>query len=441
MLTIETPDNFIPERTYILNIVFGVFLGLKYIIKFGSQTNYEIVLDNGNRITIQDKFFRIHNDGINYLQKKNIPESVLYVTNPFLAEKDIPAIYGTDAISITSDKIICGVDLFASSFFMLTRWEEHVNETRDSHDRFPVWSSLAYQNDFLDRPVVNEYAELLWNMLRHLGCKQKRKKRGFSLIPTHDVDDIYLWPNRKKAIQTATGDLLKRYSVRKVSQTVDNYLAIKSGKIKDPYDTFDELMDFSEKCGAKSFFFFLSGGKTAYDNRYTLNDPFIINLMQKINERGHYIGFHPSYDTYTNSERWFKEYRLLSYSSPQPVKYGRQHYLRFQVPITWEIWDNNEMHWDSSLIYAEKEGFRCGTCYEFSVFNVLTRKTLKLKEYPLIVMDTNFNKDQEAQTVNIMERIDLLLNRVKKYNGNFVFLWHNSNIDHSSREILSQIYQ
>ena len=75
-------------------------------------------------------------------------------------------------------KIIeCGIDIFASSFFMLTRWEEYVNKIRDMHNRFPAYASLACKNNFLDRPIVNEYVEMLWNMLKFLGCKQEKKKR------------------------------------------------------------------------------------------------------------------------------------------------------------------------------------------------------------------------------------------------------------------------
>ena len=43
---------------------------------------------------------------------------------------------------------------------------------------------------------------------------------------------------------------------------------------------------------------------------------------------------------------------------------------------------------DGTCGYADKEGFKCGTGDEFSVFNILTRKKLKLKERPLIVMDS-----------------------------------------------------
>jgi hypothetical protein len=88
------------------------------------------------------------------------------------------------------------------------------------------------------------------------------------------------------------------------------------------------------------------------------------------------------------------------------------------------------MDWDSTLSYADKEGFRCGVCYEYSVFNILTRKRMKLKEKPLIVMEGSFVTYQPNITPDKMEeKILSLVDKVKKYRGEFVFLWHNSSFN------------
>jgi len=72
-------------------------------------------------------------------------------------------------------------------------------------------------------------------------------------------------------------------------------------------------------------------------------------------------------------------------------------------------------------------GFRCGVCYEYSVFDILNRKRLNLKEKPLIVMEGSFVTYQPNTTPKEMEnKIKNLISEVKKYNGEFVYLWHNS---------------
>lgn len=124
------------------------------------------------------------------------------------------------------------------------------------------------------------------------------------------------------------------------------------------------------------------------------------------------------------------------------INFGRQHFLRFEVPTTWQVWEDNNMKWDSTLSYADREGFRCGVCYDFPVFNIFTRKKLKLYEKPLIVMDGSFKTYQK--TISKQDMIDnlvILQNKVRKYNGTFVFLWHNSSFNTATLKKYEGVYK
>ena len=152
-----------------------------------------------------------------------------------------------------------------------------------------------------------------------------------------------------------------------------------------------------------------------------------MGVIEKIKDSGCAIGFHPSYNTYNNFELLDSEHKYLEEITECNILFGRQHYLRFEVPTTWQIWEDLGMSWDSSMSYADKEGFRCGVCYDFSVFNIESRKKLKLKEKPLIVMEGSFVGYQSNMNPTIMEqKVRLLRDNVKKYKGEFILLWHNS---------------
>ena len=99
------------------------------------------------------------------------------------------------------------------------------------------------------------------------------------------------------------------------------------------------------------------------------------------------------------------------------------------------------MKWDSTLTYPEKEGFRCGTCYGYSVFNILTRKKLKLKEMPLEVMEGSLVNYQNLPPEKAEKKITKLIDRVKKYNGSFVLLWHNSSFNFSVWNKYASLYK
>lgn len=435
MIRINFPDNYAPERKYIVNILFDEFLGLKYDINVkGGAKDYDIILENGKKIIIKDSFFSNFEDGLDYLDKKYLPEKINILKNQFIVEKDIPVIYGDDEFKIEENEIVCGIDIFASSFFMLTRWEEYVNKNRDIHNRFPGTASLAYKYNYLDRPIVNEYVEMLWNMLKCLGCNQKRKDKKHELVLTHDVDTIFKWKSFGLFTRNIAGDIIKRKNISLAFENVRNYFV-------NPYNTFDYLMDKSESIGIKSRFYFMSGGITKYDNNYKIDEKKCIELVKEIRKRGHIIGFHGSYASYNNPQQWEKEEELLERVCQSEVNEGRQHFLRFEVPKTWQIWEDNNMNWDSTLTYPEKEGFRCGTCYEYSVFNILTRKRLRLKERPLIVMDGSLVTYQNLSPEKAEKKIIKLIEKVKKYNGSFVLLWHNSSFNNDLWTGYQEVYE
>jgi 16S rRNA C1402 (ribose-2'-O) methylase RsmI len=99
------------------------------------------------------------------------------------------------------------------------------------------------------------------------------------------------------------------------------------------------------------------------------------------------------------------------------------------------------MEWDSSLSYADREGFRCGVCYPYRVFNIITRKKLNLKERPLIVMEGSLTTYQNIIPQKMEEKIKFLMKKVQKYNGEFVFLWHNSSFNTSFWKKYEYIYE
>ena len=441
MLKISIPNNNINERNYIINVIFDEFLGIKHTVVIEDVVNYEITLGNRSKLIIEDDFFNAFQKDLSYLNEENIPNEVTFIKTPFTEEYDIPLIFGSKEFEQTDNSIMCGIDIFASSFYMLTRWEEYAYKERDGHDRFPAHESLAFKNNFLSRPIVNEYVEMLWNMLSHLGVDQERKERLFNLVLTHDVDFTKKYCNALSGIKEIVGDVVKRRDLRKAFLNLK--LKCKSHFLSnDPYNTFDYLMTISEQLGVKSHFFFMGKGETDFDNNYKTTDRFVQSLVKNIKSRGHLIGMHPSYNAFKKNALFQQEKNELENSFDSEIKFGREHYLRFEVPTTWQIWNDNEMEWDSTMGYADKEGFRCGTCYEFPVYNILTQRVLSLKEKPLVVMEGSFMTYQNQLSAEEMtKRIIDLISTVKKYNGDFVFLWHNSSFNDKNYLKYRDVYE
>ena len=443
MIKITIPNNNVKERKYILDIIFLEFLNLSYELFENSECkNWQIELKNGTKLVFEDVFFNKYQNDLEYLKLENLPCSVNFIENQYTVENNIPVIYGTDNLEIFENELRCGIDIFASSFFMLTRWEEYVNKNRDNHNRFPAYESSAFKNNFLDRPIVNEYVEMLKNMLLYLDSNFKFQISNYQLMLTHDVDVPVKYTSYKTGFKEIAGDIIKRQNIKLALLNTWQKFKVHMGLAKDPFDTFDYLMTISEKIGVKSYFFFMGKGNTKFDNMYDSEDDFIKELIQKIKKRGHHIGIHPTYNAYNSGIQFAKEKNELEKNLNVDITFGREHFLRFEVPTTWQIWEDNGMKWDSTCSYADKEGFRCGVCYEYSVFNILTRQKLKLKEKPLIVMEGSFATYQPNIKSEEMEnKIKHLMGKVKKYNGEFVFLWHNSSFNTPMWERYQKIYE
>jgi len=448
MFIIRCPNNFIEERKYIFHVLLHEFLGLEYQIEFSPEVEGSVTIEKDEKnISVVDVFFS-QSDEI-YLSPDSMPKQPLESFRPkredikdVLCGAELPIIYGRandgEYYSDSSDmgNITIGIDIFGSAFFMLTRYEEIVNENRDDYDRFPAKESLAYQEGFLERPIINEYLEILWLAIHTLWPDIKRKQRHFKILPTHDVDRPFgtAFLTTYQKLHTLAGDLIKRKNpglfFRRSKMIFDIF---SKGYIYDEDNTFDLIMDISEKNGLTSTFFFMTAvGISDNDGNYDINRVEITDLIKKIKRRGHRIGVHPSFESYKSSDVMEDSVNRLKSCladlATDDAIGGRQHYLRWKNPDTWRHYENSGLKYDTTLSYADHIGFRCGTCYEYSVFDIKERKMLQLKEYPLIVMECSGLDDcyMGLSHEEMCRRSIKLKQYCEKYAGNFVILWHNS---------------
>ena len=451
MITIIAPLSFEEDRRYIIEVFFDDILGVEHELLFSHRQDWLIQVPDSGEIILPDVFFE--NAGKQWLSFQSLPKQPLewwwrlHERGLNSGDEDeIPIIYGQkDHFSLTDQEIRLPIDIFGSAFFMLTRYEEVVKPERDEHDRFSVASSLAFQEGFLHRPVVNGYAELLWSALKRLAPSLNRRERSFRVLPTHDVDEAvsYHLHSLKRLILVIGADILKRKSPAAALKHAREFYLVRKGRQLDPVDTFDWIMKESENAGLKSAFYFKTAKNGPFDDPYLISDPRVQSTMDKIHARGHEIGFHPGYETAFDKRIWEEEYCSLKSALPANFRLhgGRQHYLRFSVPETLRIWSASELVYDSSLGYADHPGFRCGICYPFPLFDVCTHRQLDVFERPLIMMERSVIDDDYLGMGMNQISLDYMLSlkeRCKIFNGDFIFLWHNNNL---TSDIEKELYR
>lgn len=325
--------------------------------------------------------------------------------------------------------VVFYADIIAATFFMLSRWEETVVPIRDKHDRFPATASAAYRHGFLDRPIVDEYALILQAWLRTLLPSWTPEPRYFSVKISHDIDQVQRFSGMWNILRTFTNNIISQQSLHATCNTVTSCLSDFRKPQNDPYfRAILELADLSEEYGFSSSFYFMAAKPTVFDVGYNPGSPAVRRCIDNLLERGHEIGFHPGYYTFDDPTRFSEEKARLRRAMNGNPPGGRQHYLRFRVPATWRCWEESGMQYDSTMTYADHEGFRCGTCHPFHPFDFERNTELNVLEVPLIIMDATLLHYRNLAPTQVQNIILDHARRCKQVNGTFSLLWHNSSL-------------
>lgn len=460
MLCVRVPRSYLPERRYACGVLMGECLGLAFALVPEERTDVLITLPgHTGELRLADGLFATEPD--RWLTPDSLPREPLTWWNLAEATAEaglapanqavrparagppvrvvapaLPVIYGALLPSgrfcdVGPGTIRLGVDVLGSAFFMATRYEEAVLPERDAHGRFPARASLAARAGFLDRPVVNEYAEVLWWALNTLWPGLRRKERKGRFLLSHDVDNPLCTAGRSLlgVGRSAAGDLVRRADPALAVRRIVSYARTRRTPDADLCNNFDWIMAESEARGITSAFNFLTVTGPA-DAAYRLQDPFIRRLMGEIARRGHEVGLHTSYHSYADPEQIGREFQDLLAAAEaegihQPAWGGRQHYLRWANPVTWQGWEAAGLQYDSTVGYADQPGFRTGLCHEHPVFDLESRRTLRLRERPLVVMEVTLFEYLGLPPAAALERIVELRRRCGLFDGDFTLLWHN----------------
>ena len=320
-------------------------------------------------------------------------------------------------------------DIFAATFYLLSRYEEYLPHVKDYFDRFPVEESLAYQHDFLDKPLIDIWAYKFKLLLKEKFSEYQFLERKFEAISTVDVDIAFSY-KYKGIVRTIGGyfnDLFKFNLVDIWYRTL-----VVLGFRKDPFDTFDDLLSFQQQYNIKTIFFFLVGDYTTYDKNISSRNSKYKSLIKSIADYAD-VGLHPSYFTMKNEVLLKKEKLRLEFILNRPITKSRQHYLRLDIPETYQNLVNLEINEDYTMGYAAHYGFRASTCTPFHFYDLDYEIQTPLKVYPFVVMDGTLRDYLKLSNKKSYEIIVKLAQEVKKVEGTFITLFHNETISNRGR--------
>jgi len=435
IIIVYTDEQFSKPITYTFNLILSI-LGIEHEILSYSKMNTCGVGNSNMVISYGRKKVDINADyQVHIYQSKLFSRDYRSLSSmpqfPLKRWNGLPVIYegnGNIKSFVVKEKnlIETNIDIVASSFFMLSRYEEVIVNDKDQHDRFPATASIAYKESFLTRPIVNEYIDLFWEWIDsfNLNFKPKRlwKGKDFAVLLTHDVDFIQKYRWSDPPLRSIASFVLKHGQFAQGLRNAWDWVT-SSAKIKlDPYWTFDYITKLEHKYDMTSSFYFMASG----NRKYEIDNLKVIKLMKKLEGIGHEVGLHGSSNSCNDFKTFIREKDRLNQFVSKKHYGGRQHMLHWKTPDTWQIYEKADMLYDATLGYADHEGFRCGFCLPFKPFDVFENRVLDIWELPLTVMECTLQKYRGLSPNEAYKSIRALLDVIIKHHGLFVFLWHNS---------------
>lgn len=416
---------------------------VKYIISFllGNIQTAEVVYSkrpstNASITIIASSFF----DEGTYLTAKSIPDL------PLQQWHGIPLLFGSPREEMVEGRLIIYADIVASSFFLLTRYEECVNrKDRDIHGRFTGRLSLPGKAGFLERPLVDEYSRQLQSCMRTIGIDVPEIQPDISHIYlTHDVDQIWQWDNLFRAVRTFSKKLLYR-----MPDKTESLRAWMDYKKWDKIYTFpyfhNRYTEMLQQVGAdkiSEIYFLKGGGNTQYDNLYYKNKKRIVSLIRYLQCNDAFLGLHASYSAGENPTLIAAEKEYLEKLTCSDITMNRNHYLDSREPEDMEFLIRAGIKDDFTMGYADAAGFRIGTSRPVQWINPKKLEITDLTLHPMTVMDCTLdaknymglNYDEAYETVK------QLLIQIKQHNGEVVLLWHNTSVANERKSYQRILY-
>lgn len=341
-----------------------------------------------------------------------------------LCEQKIPiAEHSAYKVLFPSEGSDFSFDIFAASFFLLSRYEEYLPHQKDEYGRFAHTESLAFKASFLKQPVIDfwlsDFQKTLQSRFPFLFLAIKK----FRFMPTYDIDIAYSYLH--KGITRNTGGIVRsllKGDIAAIRERID----VITGKKEDPFDVYEWLYALHLRYGLNPYYFFPVAGSTGeYDKNI---DPALDEMQELIryHAAGYNVGIHPSWQSGDNDELLPQEIKTLEDIIGRKVMYSRQHYIRFTLPGTYRRLIEMGIHNEFSMGYGSINGFRASIASPFYWYDLPREERTSLLVYPFCFMDANAYYEEKLTPAQAFNEIRYYHDTIKKVNGTMITIWHNN---------------
>tara|TARA_R110002049_G_scaffold993_3_gene7174 strand:+ start:52408 stop:53637 length:1230 start_codon:yes stop_codon:yes gene_type:complete len=333
----------------------------------------------------------------------------------------------TKCFFFNGDKSGLPFDIFAASFYLLSRYEEYLPHVKDDYGRYVATESIAFKHGFLHQPVVDIWAYKFKEAIQNQFPDYQFAKKSYRIKPVIDVPSAYNF--YQKGIMRTFGGTLRDVFRLRFKRLYNRYMVI-LGLKHDPFDTFKYIINRQKNSNYKFVFFFLIGDYSTYDKGINVNKKKFVSLIKQVADYCE-VGLKISYFGIDNMAILKKEKVQMEAIINTSLNASRQSYSRLNFPESYRHLVEFEIKEDYTMGYINHIGFRAGSCTPFLFYDLDYEVQTPLKICPYHLMDYALLKTHSL--LDKKKVLNELIQTIKAVNGEFVPIFHNYTFSDSER--------
>jgi hypothetical protein len=320
-------------------------------------------------------------------------------------------------------------DLFGAAFWLLSRYEEYLPFKANKYNVFDHRSSLAWQNDFLDKPLVNIWCMAFAKLLQQKFPQLQLDLPSFRAITTIDIDNVYKFKHKGfvRSIAGMVSDI-RYFNFAQLKQRMQTMFF----GLPDEYDCYDHLIATNKEHKAQVIYFFLLGDYGMNDKNHPSSNLAFQKLMKHLADYS-LTGIHPSFASNFNSQQLKIEIARLGGITHKDVIRSRQHFGMLKFPGTYESLIQSGIRHDYSLGYTGINGFRAGVCHPFYWYDIGREQESPLELHPFCIGDVCLEKQSGSDVSKALEIVSEYVRTIKFFNGQFISVFHNDMLANTAK--------
>ena len=357
---------------------------------------------------------------VNLLFERHIDEQETAAVD-FAGVKGLFPVYGKNTL--------LPFDVFAASFYLVSRYEEYLPQVRDKYGRFQAESTWMFENGLLQKPLVDIWAIALKDKLKAAFSELDFKERKFEFVPTYDIDAA--WAYKHKGLFRTVGGFVRDLVAGDRAEIRERHEVLR-GKRKDPFDSFDFQFELQKQFKLKPIYFILCGDYDTNDKNISLRKEAFRSLIKRLGDYAD-VGIHPSFSSYLDLEKMQAEIDGLSEVLHRPLTKSRQHFLRMNLPRSYQKLIELDISDDYTMGFASQAGFRAGIAVPFQFFDLENDMATPLWVHPFALMDGTMRDYLDLDAEASLALAKQLVDEVKSVGGTFIYLTHNETLGGEKR--------